>query len=155
MDGSGNLVIADLCNQRIRVVAVSSGAFYGQSMTAGDIYTVAGDGTLGFSGDGGSAASAELSTPEMVAVDGSGNLVIADTGNQRIRVVAVSSGSFYGQSMTAGDVDSVAGTGKAGFSGDGGPGTSAMIDGPEGMATDGSNLLFTDEHNYRIRELTG
>ena len=60
MDGAGNLVIADTDNQRVRVVAASTGTFYGQAMTAGDIYTVAGNGTSGFSGDGGPATSAEL-----------------------------------------------------------------------------------------------
>ncbi len=57
-------------------------------MTAGDIYTVAGDGTFGYSGDGGPATGAELGVPNAVAVDGHGNLVIADTDNSRIRVVA-------------------------------------------------------------------
>ena len=80
--GSGNLVIADTFNQRVRVVAASTGTFYGRAMTAGDIYTVAGDGTEGFSGDGGPATSAELYAPAGVAVDGAGNLVIADTDNE-------------------------------------------------------------------------
>ena len=62
-DAAGNLVIADSANNRIRVVAATSGTFYGQAMTAGDIYTVAGNGTFGFAGDGGPAASAELRDP--------------------------------------------------------------------------------------------
>ena len=88
VDGAGNLVIADTGNNRVRVVAASTGTFYGQAMTAGDIYTVAGNGTAGFSGDGGPATSAELDGPAGVAVDAAGNLLIADTGNQRVRVVA-------------------------------------------------------------------
>ena len=68
MDGDGNLVIADSQNSRVRVVAGQTGTFYGQAMAAGHIYTVAGDGTAGFSGDGGPAASAELSTAEGAAV---------------------------------------------------------------------------------------
>ena len=78
----GNLLIADTDNNRIRVVAASTGTFYGQAMTAGDIYTVAGDGTSGFSGDGGPATAAELNRPAGVAVDAAGNLLIADTDNQ-------------------------------------------------------------------------
>ena len=195
VDGAGNLVIADTGNERVRVVAASTGTFYGRAMTAGDIYTVAGDGTVGFSGDGGPATSAELDVPAGVAVDGAGNLVIADTGNQpgaggggqhrhvlragddrrghlhrgrrrhggvlrrwrpghqrrarrpggvavdgagnlviadtgnsRVRVVAASTGTFYGQAMTAGDIYTVAGDGTRGFSGDGGPATSAELD---------------------------
>ena len=88
VDHSGNLVIADYYNARVRVVAASSGTFYGQAMTAGDIYTVAGDGTGGFSGDGGPATSAELNGPAGMAADAAGNLLIADTSNRRVRVVA-------------------------------------------------------------------
>jgi hypothetical protein len=67
------------------VVAAHAGTFYGQAMTAGDIYTVAGNGTQGYSGDGGPGITAELNTPYGVVVNGAGNLVIADTFNQRIR----------------------------------------------------------------------
>ena len=87
MDRAGNLVIADTYNNRIRVVAAATGTFYGQAMTAGDIYTVAGDGTAGYAGDGGPAAAAELSSPQGVAVDRSGDLVIGDGGNGRVRIV--------------------------------------------------------------------
>ena len=76
VDSSGNLFIADTSNHRIRKVD-----------TSGNISTVAGSGTQGFSGDGGSATSAKLSQPNGVAVDSSGNLFIADSGNQRIRRV--------------------------------------------------------------------
>jgi hypothetical protein len=153
VDGAGNLVIADTLNSRVRVVAASTGMFYGQSMTAGDIYTVAGDGTGGYSGDGGPATSAELQQPRGVAVDGAGNLVIADYGNYRVRVVAASTGTFYGQSMTAGDIYTVAGDGNPyGFSGDGGPATSAELSFPQAVAVDGAgNLLIADTVNDRVR----
>jgi sugar lactone lactonase YvrE len=151
-DATGNLVIADRSNNRIRVVAAATGTFYGQAMTAGDIYTVAGDGSNEFSGDGGPATSAGLNAPGGVAVDGAGNLVIADTSDQRIRVVADSTGTFYGQAMTAGDIYTVAGDGTAGFSGDGGPATSAKLAIPGGVAVDGAgNLLIADSGNNRIR----
>src|SRR5487761_1166590 len=149
---AGNLVIADSSNNRVRVVARSAGTFYGRSMTAGDIYTVAGDGTAGFSGDGGPATRASLNFPRGVAVDGSGNLVIADGASNRIRVVAATAGTFYGQSMTAGDIYTVAGDGTAGFSGDGGPATRAAFSSPEGVAVDGSgNLVIADTNNNRVR----
>ena len=88
VDGAGNLVVADSGNNRVRVVAAADGTFYGQAMTAGDIYTVAGNGTGGFAGDGGPAQSAELSHPQGVTVDAAGDLLVADAGNNRIRQVA-------------------------------------------------------------------
>ena len=127
-DGSGNLLVADTINNRIRVIAASSGTFYGQAMTLAHIYTVAGNGTAGFGGDGGPATAAELNGPEGVTVDPAGNLVIADSGNNRIRVVAEKSGTFYGIAMTAGHIYTVAGDGSYGFSGDGGPATAAMLE---------------------------
>jgi hypothetical protein len=161
LDGAGNLVLADIFDNQIRVVAAATGTFYGRHMTAGDVYTVAGDGAYGFSGDGGPAASAELRNPQGVAVDGAGNLVIADTHNNRIRVVAAATGTFYGQAMTAGDIYTVAGDGTGGFAGDGGPATSAELHYPGGVAAvSGGNLLIADpgfgnSATNRIREVTG
>jgi DNA-binding beta-propeller fold protein YncE len=129
-------------------------------MTAGDIYTIAGNGTGGFSGDGGPATSAKLNGPQGVAADAAGNLLIADTDNHRIRVVAASTGTFYGTSMTAGDIYTIAGngtgqpagTGTAGFSGDGGLATRAQFYGPRGVAVDAAgNLVIADQRNRRIR----
>jgi hypothetical protein len=152
VDGAGNLVIADSGNERIRVVAERTGTFYGRSMTAGDIYTVAGNGTEGFSGDGGPATGAEISIPHDVSVDGVGNLVITDTNNNRIRVVAERTGTFYGQAMTAGDIYTVAGTGQGGFSGDGGPAIAAQVNIPYWVTIDGTgNLVIADLFNFRIR----
>jgi trimeric autotransporter adhesin len=156
VDAAGNLVISDTVNDRVRVVAASTGTFYGQAMTAGDIYTVAGNGTAGYSGNGGPATSAELDFPQGVAVDGSGNLIIADNGNNRVRVVAVTTGTFYAQAMTAGDIYTVAGNGTAGYSGDGGQATSAELDTPYGVAVDSSgNLLIADSQNGLVRLVSG
>ena len=88
IDGSGNLLIADSSFERIRVVPVTTGTFYGQAMTADHIYTVAGDGNRGFSGDGGPATGAEVDGPDGVVPDGTGGLLIADTGSGRVRMVA-------------------------------------------------------------------
>ncbi len=154
VDGAGNLVITDSGNNRVRVVAATSGTFYGQAMTAGDIYTVAGNGTVGFSGDGGPATAAELGNPGQTALDGAGNLVIADNVNDRVRVVAATSGTFYGQAMTAGDIYTVAGNGTGGFSGDGGPALSAELNHPQGVAVDvAGDLLVADVGSNRIREV--
>ena len=155
VDAADNLVIADTFNHRIRVVTVRSDTFYGRAMTAGDIYTVAGNGAFGFSGDGGPATSAELSSPEGVAADAAGNLLIADTFNHRVRVAAEATGTFYGQAMTVGDIYTVAGNGARGFSGDGGPATSAELGFPRGVTADAGNLLIADFGDNRIRVVTG
>jgi hypothetical protein len=151
-DAAGNLVLSDALNFRVRVVAARTGTFYGKAMTAGDIYTVAGDGVRGFSGDGGPATGAELGVLGKTTIDAAGNLVIADASNNRIRVVADSTGTFYGQAMTAGDIYTVAGRALAGFSGDGGPATAAKLSDPVRAAVDASrNLVIADASNNRIR----
>ena len=106
--------------------------------------TVAGKGTAGYSGDGGLATNAALNSPRGVAVDAAGNLYIADYGNDRIRKVG-----------TDGIITTFAGTTRQGFSGDGGPATSAQISAPIGLALDAAgNLYFVDSGNYRIRKIT-
>jgi hypothetical protein len=152
LDRGGNLIICDSGNNVIRVVAASTGAFYGQSMTAGDIYTVAGDGTAGNVGNGTTATGAELDQPTGVAVDRAGNLVIADLGNNQVRVVAAATGTFYGQRMTAGDIYTVAGDGTAGYAGDSAAATSAELDMPEGVALDAKgDVVIADYGNNRVR----
>ena len=132
VDASGNLFIADTGNYRIREVR-----------TNGIITTVAGNGTRGYSGDGGPATKAELDNPTGVAVDASGNLFIADSGNDRIREVG-----------TNGIITTVAGNGTYGYSGDGGPATNAELWNPDGVAVDASgNLFIADQDNNRIREV--
>ena len=144
-DGHGNLVVADALNGDVRVVAVSNGMFYGQNMTAGDIYTVASN--LGVGGEGGTFG------PTGVTVDFAGNLAIADPLNGDVQVLAVSSGIFYSEVMTAGQLYDVAGGGTTGL-GDGGLGTNAEIS-PYAIAVDAQgNLVITDQGNGRIRGLT-
>jgi hypothetical protein len=164
-DHAGNLVITDAGDERVRVVAARTGTFYGQAMTARDIYTVAGNGTTGFSGDGGPATSAEFNRLWGVAVDGAGNLAIADTnsgttqfdmGNNRVRVVASATGTFYGVPMTAGNIYTVAGNGTPGFAGDGGAAIRAELDEPVGVGTDAAgNLLIADVFDGRVRQVSG
>src|SRR6266571_1421453 len=151
LDSAGNLVIVDQSHERVRVVAARTGTFYGQAMTGGHIYTVAGNGSFGSSGDGGPATSARVGSPEGVAVDHAGNLVIAATGTNRVRVVAVKTGTFYGRAMTAGDIYTVAGGGTTGL-GDGGPATSAELSAPQSVAVDGDgNLVLADLGHERVR----
>ncbi|GAB3991183.1 hypothetical protein GCM10028807_20710 [Spirosoma daeguense] len=133
VDGSGNLYIADQNNHRIRKVSPS-----------GEVTTVAGNRIPGFSGDGGQATSAQLSTPTSVIVDGLGNLYIADRGNNRIRRVG-----------TTGVISTVSGTITAGYSGDGGPAANAQLDSPSSVVRDASgNLYIADTGNHRIRKIS-
>jgi hypothetical protein len=150
VDRAGNVVIADTANNRIRVVAETTGRFYGRAMLAGHIYTVAGDGVQAFSGDGGPAVKAALSQPVDAAADHAGNLVISDGSNARVRVVAAGTGRFYGQQMTAGDIYTVAGNGHSGFSGDGGPARKAEV-GPDGLDVDRAGNLVIVDGSDRIR----
>ncbi len=142
-DSAGNLVFADSNNNRVRVVAAAVSTFYGRPMTAGNVYTIAGTGQSGFSGDGGPATSARLGTyySTGIAMDGSGNVLIIDGGSGRIRMIAEHSGDYYGQPMTAGDIYTVAGGGHS-YPGDGGPATSASLGIPLGVAVDGSGGLL-------------
>jgi hypothetical protein len=152
VDRSGNLLISDTRSDIVRMVPVTSGTFYGVPMTAGHIYTVAGTGATRFSGDGGPATSAGIGNPIGVAVDRAGNLLITDEDNSRIRVVAATTGTFYGQAMTVGDIYTVAGNGAAGFSGDGGPATKAELGFPAGVVPDhAGNLVIADAGNERVR----
>jgi trimeric autotransporter adhesin len=135
IDASGNIYIADTDNHRIRMVTKSTDI----------ITTVAGDGSSGFSGDGGLATSARLYYPQGVGIDVSGNIYIADTRNNRIRMVTKSTGI----------ITTVAGDGSYDFSGDGGLATSARLDYPYGIAIDASgNIYIADTYNNRIRMVT-
>jgi hypothetical protein len=163
VDRTGNLVVADDLASVVQVLAVKTGRFYGRRMTAGHYYTVAGSfPATGLSGDGGPAVKARLDHPGAVAVDGAGNVLIADTVNARVRVVAEHNGSFYGKRMTAGDIYTVAGSGPVypdgdfgGFSGDGGPAVKAVLFGPCGVAARGGGLLVLDSRNNRVRAVAG
>lgn len=133
LDAQSNLYIADSGNHVIRKVAPS-----------GVITTIAGRGESWFGGDGGSATSAWLNMPSAVAADREGNLYIADTGNERVRRVDAKS-----------TIETIAGTGARGYSGDGGPGLSAELDEPAGIAVDAEGGVYVaDRGNGLVRKLT-
>ncbi len=141
-DAEGNVYLADSTNDRIEMVSAVTGSFFGQPTRAGRIYTIAGNGVNGFSGDGGPATSAEIRWPFGVTVDRHGNVLFADTNNQRVRVVAARSGKFYGQRMTTGDIYTIAGGGTE-WPANGGAGAAAAIQ-PGGVAVDSAgNVLIT------------
>ena len=132
VDTTGNLFIADTLNNRIRKVS-----------TAGVISTVAGDGSAGFSGDGGSATGAKLAFPFAIAVDQANGLLIADTFNHRVRRVG-----------SDGTITTVAGTGTAGIAGDGSLAVAAQLSLPGALATDTSGAFFlTGLSDSRVRKV--
>ena len=134
VDASGNIYFADRSNNVVRKVN-----------TSGIISTVAGNGSAGYSGDGGSATSAQIWGPQGLTVDAYGNIYIGDNSNNRIRMV-----------NTYGIISTVAGNGAAGYSGDGGSATSAELRSPTGVAVNarGNLLYIADNNNNRVREVT-
>ncbi len=130
MDANGNFYIADAINNRVRMVN-----------TTGIISTFAGKGAPSYSGDGGAATAAGLNFPSGVAVDMTGNVLIADANNSCIRLV-----------NTSGIINTIAGNGISGFSGDGGAATAAELNSCSGVALDAAgNIYIADQVNNRIR----
>ena len=129
IDASGALLVCDSSNERVRRIS------------AGVIQTVAGNGMQGFAGDGGAATTAELDTPTGLAVGSDGRIFVADSHNQRIRVIA-----------TNGVITTIAGNGLSGYAGDGGLATAAKLALPRGlMVTSSGAVIFADSNNQRLR----
>jgi sugar lactone lactonase YvrE len=132
VDSSGNVYLADRWNNRIRKIA------------GGTLSTIAGNGQGNFGGDYGSATTAQLSAPDGVAVDKSGNIYISDFVNNRVRMVTPS-----------GTISTIAGNGNSGFGGDGGAAASAQLSQPAGLVVDsGGNLYIADSNNGVVRKVT-
>ena len=132
IDTIGNVYFCDTRNSVVRKITPS-----------GRISTIAGNGTVAYSGDGAAATMASLSRPSGVAVDKMGNILISDNGNNVIRKVD-----------TAGIITTIAGNNTAGFSGDGGAATLAQMRGPNGIAADTSgNFYFCDTRNNVVRKV--
>ena len=134
VDSSNNIYLADLLNYRIRKISGSA------------INTIAGSGLYSYSGDGASALGAQLNLPTGIATDTFGNVFFSDQGNNRVRMVSGADGS----------IATVAGTGTTGSGGDGGAATSAQLNAPYGLTTDGSGALYiADSTNGRVRKVSG
>ncbi|GCD47380.1 NHL repeat-containing protein [Streptomyces paromomycinus] len=185
LDRAGNLYVSEVNNHRVRKVG-----------TDGVISTIAGTGTYGLSGDGGPATAAQLAQPLGIAVDGAGNVYVAEWANGRVRKVTPQgiittlagggSGGDGGRAVDAslsypfavavdtagnvyvterfgqrvrkitadGGIHTVAGSGTAGFSGDGGPATAAQLNSPKGLGVDSAgNLYIGDQDNQRLRKV--
>ena len=134
VDAAGNIFVADAYNFRVRRIS-----------TTGTIDTVAGSAAYGFGGDGGPATQASLSLPAAVAVDGAGNLFIADTYNHRIRKVSAATAT----------ITTVVGTGTPGLSGDGGAASASQLNSPQGVIVNATGDLFiSDTENSRVRRVS-
>ena len=132
IDSQGNIYFADTGNNVVRRI----------DALTGQVATVAGSGSAGYSGDGGVATAALLNAPASVAVDAAGNLYIADTGNNVVRFVSVDTGV-----MTT-----IAGNNTANYTGDGGMATAATLNAPQGLLVDaGGNVYVADAGNSAIR----
>lgn len=131
VDASGNIYIADVYNHRVRKVDASTGK----------ISTIAGNGTAGYSGDGAAGTAAELNYPWGLCADNSGNVYIADEFNNRIREVDASTGN----------INTFAGTGTAGYNGDGIMATTAQLNTPSDVFADAYGRVFISDASNRIR----
>jgi PKD repeat protein len=135
MDGAGNLFVCDQYNHSIRKIIVSTGV----------ISTFAGTGAAGFTGDGGAATAAKLNMPNGVGFDVSGNLLITDEYNARVRMVT----------MSTGVITTIAGNGTQGFTGDGAQATAAELSRPTAVCADAAgNILIADYGNSTVRKIT-
>ena len=133
-DAAGNLYFVETGNHIVRKFS-----------SAGVLTTVAGNGVQGFSGDGGPATAAALDSPAGLALNSTGDLFIADSHNHRIRKV----------SATSGVIATIAGTGSAGFSGDGAAATAAQLDLPVALAINAAgDLYIADTNNHRVRKIS-
>lgn len=132
-DKTGNLLFADIGNNRVREISF-----------ADTVNTLAGDGMPGYNGDNINALTSQLSNPTNLVSDNSGDIFFSDNGNNMVREVDASTGNIL----------KIAGTGKAGYSGDGGPAGKAQLSGPCGIAlNDSGDIIFADEYNERIRKI--
>jgi sugar lactone lactonase YvrE len=136
LDAAGDVYFSDNGNHRLREIVAATGV----------VVTVAGDGVQGYAGDGGVATAAEIDSPDGVAVDAVGRLYLADTHNQRVRVV----------DLATGKIATLAGTGVLGSGGDGAAAGAAILAMPRGVAVDAAgNVYFADMSNHRIRRVDG
>jgi hypothetical protein len=149
LDGAGDLFIADTANCRVRVLPAANATLFGQAVTAGHLFTVAGTGACGSASQGGPLRVAQLWNPVAVALDGAGDLLVADNGDQSVLLAPARAGSFYGTAVGSGDIGVVVGgTGSYGpYLADGLPanGPTAELNDPRGLAVGPTGALFVSD----------
>jgi sugar lactone lactonase YvrE len=156
VDAGGDLFIADTANCRVRLLPAHSGTVLGQAVTAGHLTTVAGTGVCGSAGQGGPLSGAELWDPVAVAVDPSGDLLVADSGDQSVLLAPTRGGTYYGTAVGAGDIGVVVGgTGSyQPYFADGlaAAGPTAELNDPRGLALGPDDALYvTDGFMHCLR----
>ena len=164
VDTKGDVAFASYGGTTISLIPAQGGNYFGQSgLSAGTPTVIAGNGKQGYAGDEGTATNAELDYPSGLTFDAAGDLVIAQDGSgsphhehDAVRFLPQTTGEFYGQKMTAGDIYTIAGNGTSGFLGDGGLGTKAELAEPTSVAMmPGEDVLISDQSNNRVRLLSG
>ena len=154
VDALGDLVITDSGNDAVRFVAAVGGFRYGQQMSAGKIYSIAGGGQEGDITPGGSTFSAGLTSPDGVAFDAQGDVIVADTGNDLIRLIPAVARTVFAMAVQPGSIYTIAGNMNYGYTGNGGPGPSAQLqlDSFNGVAIDSKgDVVFSDVDNQAVR----
>jgi hypothetical protein len=149
IDSYGNIIITDTENNKIRILAKTSGTFYGVYVNANSLGTIAGDGTSAFAN--GSLGSGKLNRPLDTAIDILGNIIVSDRFNRRIRIIAKTSGTYYGVYVQANSLETIAGTEVVG--GADGPSLSATFSNLLGVAIDDKGDIFIASANT-VRKLT-
>ena len=154
VDGAGNMYIADSMHNRVRLVCSTNPPLYVHTCTGpGIITTIAGNGNPAYSGDGNLASKATLNGPNGVAVDGAGNVYIADTANNVIRMISAATGDI--STVAGNNLGTICATGSTDAVGDGCPATQATLSAPWSVTVDtGGNLYIADTFNHRIREIS-
>jgi hypothetical protein len=154
IDSLGDLAITDSGNDAVRFVPAVGGVRYGQQMSAGKIYTIAGGGQEGEITPGGSTFSAGLTSPDGIAFDAQGDVIVADTGNDLIRIIPAVARTVFAQAVQPGSIYTIAGNMNYGYTGNGGPGPSAQLqlNTFNGVAVDAKgDVVFSDVDNQTVR----
>ena len=154
IDAQGDIVITDSGNDAVRMMSATTGPRFGQELTAGELFTIAGGGQEGDITPGGSVFSAGLTGPDGVAFDAQGDIIVADTGNDLVRIIPAVARTVFGMAVQPGHIYTIAGNMNYGYTGNGGPGPAAQLqlNTFDGVAVDAKgDVIFSDVDNQVVR----
>jgi hypothetical protein len=151
IDGQGNVFLVDFFRHHVQMLPRLDGTYFGQVMSAGKIYVIAGTGTAGSTGDGGPATAATLSQPRKIATDADGNVYVCTSGSAKIRLIARAAGTYFGQTLAVGEIRTVVGGGTTTISTNGIAAASATLtNGETGIAVDGARHLYVASDSFGL-----